>query len=99
MPAVPGHTPILPAAPMPTPASSPVSVSNAPPTHISFTDTDKAMDVSGVETTISAPKDIEHLEKLAKVRSEEEEEDEDKIKIGDNVNNDIVDLSDIIEVL
>ena len=57
------------------------------------------MDTTGVESTINAPKNIEHLEKLSEARRQEEEDDGEKLKIGENVNLDITDLSDIIEVL
>ena len=83
------------------PTSAPVidlKTSTPTPTQISFTDVDKAMDVKGQETTVNAPKNIEHLEKLSEARRQEED-DEEKVKIGENVSLDISDISDILEVL
>ena len=40
---------------------------------ISFSDTDSALDSTGNESLVSAPKDIQHLEELRRRREEEEE--------------------------
>ena len=97
--------------PAPTPAPMPPPVINLEtkeeqvPGRISFTGTDKAMDTSGKESVIAAPKDIEYLDKLSEARreaeydNEEYDDNEEKLKIGENVSLDISDLSDIIEVI
>ena len=68
---------------------------------ISFSDTDSALDSTGNETIVSAPKDIQHLEELRRRREEEEEddEDEDKLKIGASVDLEISDVNDLSKTL
>ena len=79
---------------------SSVQIEN-PQTKLTFGDTDNAIDINGVESTIDAPKSIERLENIAKVTAEkrraeaEEEEDEEKIKIGDSINLDITDINNL----
>ena len=83
-----------------TPSAIPSVKSNE---SISFSDTDSALDSTGHESIVSAPKDIQHLEELRRRREEEEEneeeEDEEKLKIGGNVNLDISDVNDISKPL
>ena len=68
---------------------------------ISFSDTDSALDSTGTETMVQAPKDIQHLEELRRRREEEEEEeeDEDKLKIGGNIDLEISDVNDLSKTL
>ena len=67
---------------------------------ISFSDTDSALDSTGTEIIVPAPKDIEHLEELRRRREEEEEEeDEDKLKIGGNIDLEISDVNDLSKTL
>lgn len=110
VPPTPATTPNVAPTVTPVPLIEPLSLKATPPpvielntqeapTHISFTDTDKAMDTAGVMSTIDAPKNVEHLEKLAEARREEEDDGGEKLKIGDNVSLDIADISDIITVL
>ena len=70
--------------------------------NLTFSDLDKAVDVMGNEENLSAPKDIEHLENLAKEREQEieyehedEYEDDEKITIGKNINLDTMDVENL----
>ena len=70
--------------------------------NLTFSDLDKAVDVMGNEENLSAPKDIEHLENLAKEREreqeieyEDEDEDDEKITIGKNINLDTMDIENL----
>jgi len=82
---------------------NPETVSITKSDKIAFSDIDKAVDVTGNETNIEAPKTIERLEKIAhenaeKRRLEEEEEDDDdddKIKIGSTINLESMDINDL----
>ena len=73
---------------------------------IKFSDIDKAMDTSGIETEISVPKTEENLIAIEKKREEnskmfgggdedEDDEDQDRIKIGGDISLDITDVNDI----
>jgi len=73
---------------------------------IKFSDIDKAMDTSGIETEISVPKTEENLIAIEKKREEnskmfggggddDEDEDQDRIKIGGDITLDITDVNDI----
>ena len=69
---------------------------------VSFTDTDKAVDGSGVETNINAPKDVARLEQIseeahAKRKAEEAEDDDNDppLSIGEEVRLEIADIHDI----
>ena len=87
-----------PTAPKP-PVSSPVVATDK----VSFTDTDKAVDGSGVETSVNAPKDVARLEQISKEaharrKAEEAEDDEDDdgpLSIGEEVRLEIADIHDI----
>ncbi len=71
------------------------------PSTLSFNDMDTAVDTNKNEYTINAPKDLERLEEISKVRNEmrkqeEEEEEEDTIKIStDPISLDTIDVHDI----
>jgi hypothetical protein len=72
------------------------------PSTLSFNDVDTAVDTDKNEYTISAPKDVERLEEISKVRNEtrkqeeEDDDEEDKIKIlGDPISLDSLDVHDI----
>jgi hypothetical protein len=72
------------------------------PDRISFNDTDTAVDVTGNETEVSAPKTVERLEKIAheaneRRKAEEAEEDEDDmpLKIGEEVRLELADINDL----
>lgn len=68
---------------------------------VNFKDIDNAIDVDGNKSDIVAPKTDERLEEIANLsaerrkREEEEEEEEDKIKIGESVSLDIMDVNDL----
>ena len=66
---------------------------------LSFSDIDKAVDIKGVESSVSAPKTIERLESLAlqRVNAEDDDDDDDdeRITIGGDVALDISDVNDL----
>jgi hypothetical protein len=68
-------------------------------TRLSFSDIDNAIDTTGRETKIDAPKTIERLESLALIKSsshDDESDDEDeRIKIGENIRLEISDINDL----
>ena len=79
-----------------------LDISTDLPDRISFNDTDTAVDTSGVETEVSAPKTVERLEKIAQEanerrKAEEAEEDEDDmpLKIGEEVRLELADINDL----
>lgn len=83
---------------------NPETVSITKSEKIAFSDIDKAVDVTGHETNVEAPKTIERLEKISnenaeKRRLEEEEEEEnddnDKIKIGSTIDLEPMDINDL----
>jgi hypothetical protein len=83
------------------PTSDNTEIEKSPST-LSFNDTDTAVDTNRNEYTIDAPKDLERLEEISKVRNEmrkqeeEEEDEEDKIKIStDPISLDKLDVHDI----
>ena len=68
---------------------------------IDFSDTDNVFDTSGKESMVSAPKDVETLEKIAAINNEkraQEDADDEKLNIGEDINLDIdsINLSDSI---
>ena len=73
--------------------------------NISFSNTDMALDTLGNETPISAPKDIERLEKIAldaaqkrredDAYDDDDENEEERITIGDNINIETLDINDM----
>ena len=70
-------------------------------TKLTFSDTDRAIDIKGFETTVEAPKTIERLETISAQSFEkqrhldEDEDDNDKLRIGDDIKLDFSDISDI----
>jgi hypothetical protein len=83
------------------PTSDNTEIENSPST-LSFNDVDTAVDTNKNEYTIDAPKDLERLEEISKVRNEmrkqeeEDEDEEDKIKIStDPISLDKLDVHDI----
>ena len=71
-------------------------------TRLSFSDIDKAVDMRGIESSVSAPKTLERLESLAllKAHTEEDEDDEsdddeERLKIGGDISLDISDVNDL----
>lgn len=82
----------------PAPPSTPISKTTDT---VNFKDEDNAIDVNGNTSTIIAPKTDERLEEIANLsaerrrREEEEEEEEEKLKIGENVKLDIMDINDL----
>lgn len=67
---------------------------------VNFNDIDNRVDINGKTDTVLAPKTDERLEKIAEIsaerrRQEEEEEEDEKIKIGESVSLDIVDVNDL----
>ena len=73
------------------------------PDRISFNDNDTAVDITGQETTVNAPKTVERLEKIAheaneRRKAEEAEEDDDDdlpLKIGEEVRLELADINDL----
>lgn len=83
------------------PTSDNTEIEKSPST-LSFNDVDTAVDTNKNEYTIDAPKDLERLEEISKVRNEmrkqeeEDEDEEDKIKIStDPISLDKLDVHDI----
>ena len=74
---------------------------NSTDPNIKFSDTDSSIDYNGLETKVSAPKDINHLAELQKRREEENESDEEdeSLKIGDTIALEIGDINDISKPL
>ena len=77
-------------------------VTNDLPDRISFNDTDTAVDITGTETQVNAPKTVERLEKIAhdasvRRKAEEAEEDDDDmpLKIGEEVRLELADINDL----
>ena len=68
---------------------------------VNFNDVDNRVDINGKVDTVIAPKTDERLDKIAELsaerrrREEEEEDDEDKIKIGGDVDLQILDINDL----
>ena len=85
---------------VPLTVTTPVTVDQTQ-TRLSFSDIDKAVDIKGRESSVSAPKTIERLESLAllKAKSAAEEDDDDdddeRIKIGGDITLDISDVNDL----
>ena len=55
---------------------------------IDFSDKDMVIEPNGIETEVTAPKDLATLEKISEVNNakrKEEEEDDDKLNIGEDV--------------
>jgi hypothetical protein len=88
------HISTPPTAPLPLPRSKSNDTVN-------FKDEDSAVDINGLKSTIIAPKTDERLEEIANLsaerrrQEEEEEEEEDKLKIGDSIKLDIMDINDL----
>ena len=78
--------------------TEPVAVDKSQ-SRLSFSDIDKAVDVKGIESSVSAPKTIERLESLAlqRVKNDDDEDDDDdeRITIGGDVVLDISDVNDL----
>jgi hypothetical protein len=69
-------------------------------TKLSFSDIDRAIDSRGNETNIEAPKTIERLENISSMSFEKQrhldhDEDEDKLRIGDDIRLDMLDINDL----
>ena len=66
---------------------------------LAFSDVDKAVDINGKESQISAPKTYERLEKIAVESNErrklEEEDDDEQLKIGDEIKLELGDINDL----
>jgi hypothetical protein len=95
--------PIAP-TPVPTPApmtSVPMTSALVPPTNnkLTFSDTDRAIDIRGVETSVEAPKTIERLETISAQSFEKQrhldDDDENKLRIGDDIKLDFSDISEL----
>jgi hypothetical protein len=109
VPEPPKATPIAPApAPAPVqiveqaPTQAPAHIDTPTHTKLTFSDTDRAIDIKGIESTIEAPKTIERLETISaqsfeKQRHLEDDDDNnnDKLRIGGDIKLDFSDISDI----
>jgi hypothetical protein len=91
-----------------TPVAAPATASTTAPvvdnsqTRLSFSDIDKAVDVRGIESSVSAPKTLERLESLALLKAqtsedadEDEDDDEERLQIGGDISLDISDVNDL----
>ena len=101
--------PVAQIAPAPTPApttsalapTTSAALAPPPPTNnkLTFSDTDRAIDIRGVETSVEAPKTIERLETISAQSFEKqrhlEDDDEDKLRIGDDIKLDFSDISEL----
>ena len=86
------------------PTITKVAVDEPPPAPIlpslTFSDVDKAMDADKNEYDIAAPKSIERLEEISKIRNEQrkQDEDDDRISIfGDDIKLDATDIHSLDE--
>ena len=101
--------PAAPVAPAPTQAlahaeavpsmSSISTVASPTAASLAFSDVDKAVDINGKESQISAPKTPERLEKIAieanERRKQEEEDDDEQLQIGDEIKLELGDINDL----
>jgi hypothetical protein len=103
IPIVEEPTPVAPPPPTPqttAPITEPVAVDNSQ-SRLSFSDIDQAVDIKGIESSVSAPKTIERLESLAlqKVKEEDtdtdDDDDDERLTIGGDVALDISDVNDL----
>jgi hypothetical protein len=81
------------------PITEPVAVDKSQ-SRLSFSDIDQAVDIKGIESSVSAPKTIERLESLAlqKVNEEDsdtDDDDDERLTIGGDVALDISDVNDL----
>ena len=81
-------------------AFQPVVDQSQSQSRLSFSNIDKAIDITGIESAIEAPKTIERLEQLAANKpssreDDDEDEDDERLKIGDNISLDISDINDL----
>ena len=81
------------------PITEPVAVDNSQ-SRLSFSDIDQAVDIKGIESSVSAPKTIERLESLALQKVQEEDsdtddDDDERLTIGGDVALDISDVNDL----
>ena len=83
----------------------PIKSENQDNLKLNFSEIDKAITVDNIEEDITAPKDIETLEKISEVnnlkrKEEEEEEENDKIVISnENIDLSPLDINNIVEPL
>ncbi len=95
--------PLAPASPAnaPTPTLFSIPSDERVKDRVNFNDVDNRVDINGKVDTVIAPKTDERLDKIAELsaerrrREEEEEDDEDKIKIGGDVDLQILDINDL----
>ncbi len=95
--------PLAPASPAnaPTPTLFSIPSDERVKDRVNFNDVDNRVDINGKIDTVIAPKTDERLDKIAELsaerrrREEEEEDDEDKIKIGGDVDLQILDINDL----
>jgi hypothetical protein len=81
------------------PITEPVAVDKSQ-SRLSFSDIDQAVDIKGIESSVSAPKTIERLESLALQKVQEEDsdtddDDDERLTIGGDVALDISDVNDL----
>lgn len=78
---------------VPLTVTTPVNDSQS---RLSFSDIDKAIDVKGIESSVSAPKTIERLESLALQKvNDDDDDDDERITIGGDVVLDLADVNDL----
>ena len=102
-PASPAPASLAPASPANAPAPTLFSIPSDERVkdRVNFNDVDNRVDINGKVDTVIAPKTDERLDKIAELsaerrrREEEEEDDEDKIKIGGDVDLQILDINDL----
>ena len=65
---------------------------------ISFADDDTVVDVTGNTSVVNAPKDEKNLEEIEKARAlaqDDDDDDDERLKIGEPVKLDIIDINDL----
>ena len=92
---------LAPASPAPTQSLFSAPSDESTKDRVNFNDIDNRVDINGNTDSVIAPKTDERLDKIAELsaerrrREEEEEDDEDKIKIGGDVDLQILDINDL----
>ena len=100
---VPVKTPVFAPTPLQEPSSVPAQqqqLVDQSQTRLSFSNIDSTIDVTGIKSTIDAPKTIERLESLAvskpsSLYDDDDDDDSEKLKIGENISLDISDINDL----
>ena len=92
--------PVAQIAPMTAPMTVTAPMTAPTNNKLTFSDTDHAIDIRGIETSVEAPKTIERLETISaqsfeKQRHLEDDDDEDKLRIGGDIKLDFSDINEL----